>query len=226
MKKHFVVVLVGSLAMVASWGRNSRPPATAGAPTVQAAVPGKSKAPASASPTGIEISPQERERIEFSLPSSESSSSPGPLALSQAQPPSFDLQKVVAETEELLKKIPEDRYVLEARAKKLGAGVEPAFALVRDEIRLESYPGVLRGAAGTYLARAGNAADRSLLLARLLELKGVPARLAIGQLSTEDAERLFVHIFDPPRVAVTPAVPGTRASDASVSSTIKCRVET
>ena len=136
------------------------------------------------------------------------------LAQSQPKPSSFDPQKLAAETEALIKRTPESRYDLEARAEELGAGVEAAFALVRDEIRFESYPGVLHGAYGTYLARAGSAADRSLLLARLLELKGVPARFAIGRLSTENTERLFAHIFDPPKVAVIPALPDAGATEA------------
>jgi transglutaminase-like putative cysteine protease len=139
------------------------------------------------------------------------------LAQSQPKPTPLDPQKLAAETEALIKKIPEARYSLEARAKELGAGIEPVFALVRDEIRFESYPGVFRGSFGTYLARAGNAPDRSLLLARLLELKGVQSRFAIGQLSTEDAERLLAHIFDPPRVAAAPAVPDAGASDADTA---------
>jgi hypothetical protein len=137
-----------------------------------------------------------------------------PQAQSQPKPAPFDPKKLAAETEALIKQTSEARYSLEVRAKELGEGIEPAFALVRDEIRFESYPGVFRGATGTYLARAGNAADRSLLLARLLELKGVPSRLAIGQLSTEDAERLFAHIFDPPRAAAAPPVPEGNASGA------------
>jgi len=141
----------------------------------------------------------------------------GSLAPSQPKPAPLDPQKLAAETEALIKKIPEARYVLEARAKELGAGIEPVFALVRDEIRFESYPGVFRGASGSFLARAGNAADRSLLLARLLELKGVPSRFAVGRLSTEDAERLFAHIFDPPRVAVGLAVPDAGATDAQTA---------
>lgn len=138
----------------------------------------------------------------------------GSLPPSQPKPASLDPQKLAAETEALIKKIPEARYALEARAKELGEGIEPVFALVRDEIRFESYSGVFRGASGTYLARAGNAADRSLLLARLLELKGVQSRFTIGQLSTEDAERLFAHIFDPPRVAAAPAAPDAGSTDA------------
>lgn len=83
-----------------------------------------------------------------------------------------------------------------AKAEELGPGIEPAFSFVRDEIRYEPYAGVLRGAAGTYATRAGNAVDRSLLLADLLRAKGVTTRFAVGTLESGEAERLFAHAFD------------------------------
>ncbi len=94
--------------------------------------------------------------------------------------------------------IPETRYNIEARAKALGEGIGPAFAFVRDEIRFEAYPGVLRGAQGAYNARAANSFDRSLLLGDLLTRKGLKVRYAIGRLDRPAAERLYARIFDPP----------------------------
>jgi hypothetical protein len=67
---------------------------------------------------------------------------------------------------------------------------------VRDAIRYEAYPGVLRGAAGTYTARAGNAVDRALLLSRLLARKKIPTRFAIGSLDQATRERLWQRVFD------------------------------
>src|SRR5581483_1627412 len=52
-------------------------------------------------------------------------------------------------------------YDPDLRAKELGDGVEPSFQYVRDRVRFEAYPGVLRGARGAYITRAGNAPDRS-----------------------------------------------------------------
>lgn len=84
---------------------------------------------------------------------------------------------------------------VDAKADSLALGIEPAFAFVRDAIRYEAYSGVLRGAVGTYATRAGNAADRALLLTRLLARKGVPTRFALGTLSEAVRERLFLSLF-------------------------------
>jgi hypothetical protein len=91
---------------------------------------------------------------------------------------------------------PLERYDVEAQAKALGPSVDALFAFVRDRIRYEAYTGVLRGADGTLAARAGNAFDRSLLLARLLETHGVPVRFAASTLPSDRAEVLFQHMFD------------------------------
>jgi transglutaminase-like putative cysteine protease len=213
MKKSFALVLAGCLVIAMGCGKSSKQPAAAKASTDQAAAPAASEGPAPARSIRTGPAPTQKEVLALSLPSSESLSSVSPLAASLPKRAALDPQKLVAETEALIRQVPEARYDLEARARELKAGIEPAFALVRDEIRLESYAGVLHGASGTYLARAGNAPDRSLLLARLLELKGVPARFAIGQLSTEDAERLLAHVFDPPRVAMARPVPDAAASE-------------
>src|SRR5687767_2729080 len=62
-------------------------------------------------------------------------------------------------------------YDLRFRAARLGRA-ESAFEWVRDHVRFEAYAGAFRGAKGAYIARAANAADRSLLLAELLTANG------------------------------------------------------
>jgi hypothetical protein len=84
------------------------------------------------------------------------------------------------------------------RAGQLDAGIEPAFRWVRDNVRFESYAGAFRGAKGSYIAGAANAADRSLLLAELLKAKGFNTRFATGRLAPEQAGELFERIFAPP----------------------------
>jgi hypothetical protein len=87
---------------------------------------------------------------------------------------------------------------VDAKAKALGPGLDPAFTFVRDAVRYEAYAGILRGASGTYATRAGNAVDRALLLARLLERNKIPTRFAIGTLTQPQRERLFLRLFDAP----------------------------
>jgi len=85
------------------------------------------------------------------------------------------------------------------KAKELGAGLDPSFQFVRDQIRFESYPGVLRGAKGAYIAKAANAADRALLLAGFLQDKGIECRFAIGHLADADCQKLFEQMFAAPQ---------------------------
>lgn len=136
-----------------------------------------------------------------------------PLELPPTASPSVSPEELVAKAEAVRQEIRQERYNVEAFARTLGPGVEPAFEFVRDHINYEAYPGVLRGAEGTFITRAGNGPDRSLLLARLLELKGVPVRYAIGRLARTDAERLYAHIFDAPVASV-----GSPAWDEATTS--------
>jgi len=69
---------------------------------------------------------------------------------------------------------------------------------VTERIAYEPYAGVLRGAHGTLLARAGNAVDQSLLLATLLNDAGFEAVIRGGTLSHEDAQRLITVLIDRP----------------------------
>lgn len=80
----------------------------------------------------------------------------------------------------------------------LELGVEAAFRFIRDRIAFEAYPGFLRGPQVTYATRAGNAFDRSLLLAALLDRQGVRTRFARGRLSPADTEKLFERVFQAP----------------------------
>ena len=87
-------------------------------------------------------------------------------------------------------------YDPKARALALGSDYKAIFAFVRDQIRYEAYSGVLREADGTLAARAGNALDRSLLLASLLGAAKIPARIAACDLSIDRGQALYRHIFD------------------------------
>ncbi|MFO7544880.1 MAG: hypothetical protein R6W77_05235 [Trueperaceae bacterium] len=73
---------------------------------------------------------------------------------------------------------------------------EDIVAYVAGEIAFESYAGLLRGPQGTLVARAGNALDQSVLLARLLTDAGYEARVALASLDDDDANRLLRTMFD------------------------------
>ena len=127
-------------------------------------------------------------------------------ALAQTPRVSVTPHELVTRSDALSRGISRVRYDLAARAQSVGSGADPAFLFVRDQIRFEAYPGVLRGAEGTYVTRTGNAFDRSLLLAELLKRKGIRTRFAMGRLPRQQTERLFGRIFEAERPLEADAV--------------------
>ena len=89
-------------------------------------------------------------------------------------------------------------------------GTDPAAILnwVMTNTRLVPYSGMLRGADGVLMDRAGNSLDRALLLGDLLHRAGHTVRIARATLSSEAAVALRAAAF----AAVSPAKP-TRAMD-------------
>lgn len=75
---------------------------------------------------------------------------------------------------------------------------QAAFEFVRDQVALEPYPGVMKGAGATLLTRGGNSLDRALLLAAVLKQNGVSAKIAHGKLSPEQAQNLLQQIAASP----------------------------
>jgi transglutaminase-like putative cysteine protease len=135
---------------------------------------------------------------------------PGHLLAAQRAPAATAVGKpadplaVLRELQKTIGKIAPADWSVERRAPLLAAGTDAAFALVRDEIAFEPYAGVLRGAAGTYASRAGNAADRALLLAALLNLRGTKTRFVLGQLEPHHRDRLYGRVFDMPPARPAP----------------------
>jgi hypothetical protein len=82
-----------------------------------------------------------------------------------------------------------------ARAAALDRDAGKVFEFIRDQVTLEPYAGVLRGARGTLAAGAGNALDRALLAQALLQAIGVESRLMSGRLSADQADTLLVRFF-------------------------------
>lgn len=112
-----------------------------------------------------------------------------------------------------------DRTSFDADALGLAlAFEEPAdiVAWVTEHVGFEAYAGVLRGPDGTLRARAGNAFDQAVLLAKLLRDAGYEAKIVEGTLSREDAAQLLTGLWGPP-TAVAPAVDG-RAIDEAIAT--------
>lgn len=87
--------------------------------------------------------------------------------------------------------IPRDSFDPQAVVKTVGNDDSKLFEWVRDHTRYVPYRGALRGASGVLMDGAGNSLDRSLLLARLLQLAGKEVRLARGSLSDSQAQGLL-----------------------------------
>jgi hypothetical protein len=110
----------------------------------------------------------------------------------------IDLDAVIDRALETADALPAHDWEIEALAATLGGEPEAAFRVLRDRIRFQPYPGALRGAEGTLVARAGNAWDRALLLRSMLDAMGVPSRFAFGELDEDTARSLVAHTLDAP----------------------------
>ena len=117
-----------------------------------------------------------------------------------ALPPSngIDLQAALDRSRALVASVPDPDSLTVALADSLEDDPMAAFAWVRDSIGFDPYSGELRGAGGTFAARAGNSVDRALLLQKLLTLMAVPTRLAHATLDTSTATQLVQRSFQQP----------------------------
>ncbi len=116
------------------------------------------------------------------------------------------LDRLNAATDVLNGKLDHSLFDIDALAAKLGTDPNVIFQFVRDQIRYEPYVGVLRGALGTLVYRAGNSLDRSLLLAALLQKAGFSVQISNGTLSDADAQTVILRTFGPakPRPSALP----------------------
>jgi len=99
--------------------------------------------------------------------------------------------------------IDRSQFDLEALLETLDYDANRIIKFVKEEIHFEQYPGVLRGAQGTLMSRAGNALDQAVLLAKLLRDAGFEARIAEGSLS----EREVSDLLDQMRIPRKPSPP-------------------
>ncbi len=124
-----------------------------------------------------------------------------------------DEQRVSADAVVLMKKVAADPAPstsdVDRKATELGNDPTALFAYIRDQVRTEVYPGVLRGARGALMGGAGNAWDQSLLVAAMLRHHGREVRFARAHLAPADAAKIVARMFDDAehaRVAVRPSV--------------------
>ena len=116
---------------------------------------------------------------------------------SSSAPAADDGQFVVltAYANELRAAINRTDFDLQALLDSLDYDDQRIIEFVRDTIAFEPYRGVLRGAAGTLMSKAGNSLDQSLLLASLLQDAGYSARIAGGTLRDDQIAALLAQIY-------------------------------
>jgi transglutaminase-like putative cysteine protease len=76
-------------------------------------------------------------------------------------------------------------------AKQLEYSPARILEYVSNEIRFEPYYGSMKGAAGTLVAKSGNATDQTSLLIALLRASNIPARYVKGTVNSANEERLL-----------------------------------
>jgi len=100
------------------------------------------------------------------------------------------LEKMIREIEEARSFVDRSQFELEALLDKLDYNPMKIKQFVKEQIAFEQYPGLLRGAQGTLMGRAGNSLDQSVLLAALLKDAGLEAEIVRSKLSQNQAHTL------------------------------------
>lgn len=86
--------------------------------------------------------------------------------------------------------IDRSQFDLDTLLEKLNFDADEIINFVTEEIHFEQYAGLLRGAQGTLMNRAGNALDQAVLLAALLNDAGYEARIKRADISDKLATTL------------------------------------
>jgi transglutaminase-like putative cysteine protease len=151
------------------------------------------------------------------------------LAYAQEAPQKVSYEEAVKQLddffrpfEELQAELDKTAFDVEAKAKALGRDMPAIFEFVRDQVRYESYVGVLRGARGTLIGLAGNSIDQSLLLAELLRHNGFQVQFVRGTLDEATAKRLIEEMLQTPiqpvsEVKADPAQASSEMGDVGLS---------
>jgi len=116
---------------------------------------------------------------------------PADISADDRQAALDQLNRFVAKLEQLRAEIDRSYFDPDALLDRMEFDEQKVIAFVRDEIRFEQYPGLLRGAQGTLISGAGNALDQALLLATLLNNAGLEVRIAHGRISEQQARMML-----------------------------------
>lgn len=151
------------------------------------------------------------EAADFRLPP-EGAASTLPADPKPVDPETLDLVKIIdADADAALKLKDEDFYV-DSLAATFGGDTQKAYDWVK-ATAFQPYSGVLRGAQRTLVARAGNAWDRALLMAGLLQQLGLKTRFATAELDDAAATALAETAFKASAISMT--APRGEVLDAS-----------
>jgi len=101
------------------------------------------------------------------------------------------LQNAILTLKEIKSLIKRSEFELNPLLEALDFDGDEIAKFVASEIDFQQYPGVLRGAVGTLMSRAGNSADQALLLATLLNNAGYESRIARTTLDLATASQLI-----------------------------------
>ena len=156
-------------------------------------------------------------------------SSPVSAPLSSPAPAPTDAASIASmrdASRKLLASTPKSVFDVDQKSAELGPDVSHLFTFVRDDIRLQIYAGVLRGARGTLTGRAGNAWDKAILLGALLRHHGREVRFARGRLTPDRAAALVTKMFDQARQPANVGAVDVPAAVAARGRDLAARIET
>ena len=95
----------------------------------------------------------------------------------------------------------QDRYKTlfdqEALLEALDYDTDNIIDFVSNKVVYQAYDGVLRGAKGTLIGRAGNSHDQAITLAGMLNDAGLEAEILVGKLTADQATELNLTIASP-----------------------------
>ncbi len=115
----------------------------------------------------------------------------------------FAMQSPKQQREEFIDYLKEEQeryktlFDQEALLEELDYDTDRIIDFVSNKVVYQAYDGVLRGAKGTLIGRAGNSHDQAITLAGMLKDAGLEAEILVGKLTTEQADELNLTIASP-----------------------------